>query len=95
MALIVVGEVTVNADEALAPKSTAVAPVNPDPVMVMVAPPPAVPLAGVSAPIDTGLVPLLPELPVGDAEPLRLTCGEGAAVVAETRGVIGPVNGDP
>ena len=42
---------------------TAVAPVNPDPEMPMVSPPPAVPLDGVRARTDTGLVPL-PELPL-------------------------------
>ena len=53
-AIDVVSEVTVKSDEALAPKSTALAPVNPDPEMSTVSPPPAVPLAGLSALTDTG-----------------------------------------
>src|ERR1700683_1958694 len=53
-AVMVVGELTLKLDEALEPKSTAVAPVKSVPVISMVAPPPAVPLDGLRALIDTG-----------------------------------------
>jgi hypothetical protein len=46
-AVIDADELTVKSEEALEPKSTASAPVNPEPVMWMLSPPPAVPLEGV------------------------------------------------
>ena len=61
----VVGEVTLKSDEGLPPKYTAVAPVNPEPEISTVSPPPAVPLAGVSAPTHTEAAAALESLASG------------------------------
>ena len=53
-AVMFVGEVTVKLEDALAPKSTAVAPVKSVPVISTGSPPPAVPLEGFTEVTDTG-----------------------------------------
>ena len=89
-AVMAVADVTATSDDAWLPKYTAVAPVNPAPEMWIVSPPPAVPLAGVSAPIDTGPVP--PTVPVLPAPPPETgACVATGPVAVET----GPLAGEP
>jgi hypothetical protein len=59
VAVIEVPELTVNEDAAVAPKSTAVAPVNPVPVMVTLVPPTRTP--------DAGLIPVTADPSAGAA----------------------------
>ena len=95
VAVIVVPEVTVKSVEALLPKSTALAPVKPEPEMRTVSPPPAVPLDGDSAATETAFVPVLDE-PLLD--PDGGTIDGGTVVVAPlamARVARGPVAGDP
>ena len=89
----VVAEVTVKSDEAFWPKSTEVAPVNPEPEILMVSPPPAVPLDGVSACIDTGSLPVL-DPPLGRSTRRSLVSSSPTCLlIAGT--AIAPVAGEP
>ncbi len=93
----VVAEVTVKSEEASLPKSTAVAPVKPEPEMWMVSPPPAVPLDGVMAMIVTGLIAPLPEPPLPELPELPVEAEGGVATVSTDGGGVaaGPVAGEP
>jgi hypothetical protein len=96
-----VGESTAKSDEAFVPKSTPSAPVNPEPVMWMLVPPPAVPLDGVRAWTEDDVVVSLSETPALTDVVLVSDVFDVAAVPLDDGTVFGgaaatrPVAGEP
>jgi hypothetical protein len=90
-----VADVTVKSDEALLPKSTAVAPAKSEPEISMVSPPPAVPLDGDSELTETGSDPPLDEPPSVPELPPALDAAGVAGSLAGARVATGPVAGEP
>ena len=90
-----VADVTVKSDEALLPKSTAVAPLKSEPEIVMVSPPPAVPLDGESELTETGSDAPLDEAPSVPELLATVVAGGVAGSLAGARVATGPVAGEP